>query len=133
MSSTKELLGVLAMTAALGGGFPGQERGYRPLRRKVPKSIQEAKEHAAELKRQRKASKRAPASTKYAVYSPADQTVVYMEPALDHWSIDHKEAVLFDTWPEALSAVETSDSSNEDCYIEFVTDEAEFRARENTW
>lgn len=70
-------------------------------------------------------------SPKYAVLSGADQTIVYLS-TNGRWTVSHVEAALFDSREEAEHAGKKADPYD-DKTIEEVEDEAEFRARPNTW
>ncbi len=70
---------------------------------------------------------------KYAVATILDQTHGYYakddaEIVLDCWTIKHPHAFLFDSEEEAMEIAKTYDG-----WVEPVYDEAEFRAREDTW
>jgi hypothetical protein len=68
---------------------------------------------------------------KYAICTGADQTLVYLGPN-GRFTVKHGEALLFDTRKEAESAAKAADPYD-DKVIEEVEDEAEFRARPDTW
>ena len=149
--SYKRTVSLLGMTAAL-GGFPGRQGGgddygYRPPRREVPQNVQDDKKRAAELKRQRKAAKRAPKTTKYAIVTGTqDGELIYISHDPNHmikdgrkmpnwapgmcWMSGTDNAILYDTWQSAFDALQTIPDEDFAC-IEPVRDVEEFRARED--
>lgn len=80
---------------------------------------------------------------KYAIGTVLDQTIGYWagsDPSstLPIWTTVHAEAKLFDTREAAknefpLCIVDWKEPNEDALFIEEIDDEAEFRAREDTW
>lgn len=93
-------------------------------------------------------------AVKYAIATVLDQTIGYFRDYEHGFTTKHPEAQLFDTLPDAVAVVRKESASRAlyqrgseyfkdhtdeeivkgvDFWIEVVADEAEFRAREDTW
>lgn len=81
---------------------------------------------------------------KYAVLAVMDQTFGFLNEAEDNFTTRHPEAKLFDTRDAADAAKAREDArlpsdltpelrARYSCWVEEIEDEAEFRAREDTW
>lgn len=80
---------------------------------------------------------------KYAVFLVADQTIVFVTPKhiagngpWEHTTTKHPEAMLWDSESDARDVVNDLGVDGRGlplAYVEDVPDEAEFRAREDTW
>lgn len=72
----------------------------------------------------------------FAIQTTLDQTIGYL--GENGWTTKHPEVTLYPSRPKALAAMATiamlEEEEDPEAYsIEEVADEAEFRARPNTW